>query len=99
MRYSPTRNRRSLLLALACSTSLCTPALAEEFESKIIDRLFHIVIVHEENGVPVQLEDRYVNADVVPAFLEQDFSRTTPTAMSMAGIITSSRGMTAGTMA
>ena len=39
-------------------------------------------IVHEENGVPVQLEDRYVNPAVVPDFLDQDFSQTTPTAVS-----------------
>lgn len=60
------------------------PALAEEFESRVIERLYHLVIVHEENGVPVQLEDRHVNADVVPAFLEQDFTRTTPTAWLVA---------------
>ena len=60
------------------------PALAEEFEARSLDRLFHIVIVHEENGVPVQLEDRYVNAEVVPDFLLQDFALTTPTAYLLA---------------
>jgi histidine utilization repressor len=50
------------------------PALAEEFEDRALKRLFHIVIVHEENGVPVQLEDRYVNPAVVPDFLDRDFS-------------------------
>jgi GntR family histidine utilization transcriptional repressor len=60
------------------------PALAEEFEARDLDRLFHIVIVHEENGVPVQLEDRYVNAAVVPDFLDRDFSRLTPTAHLLA---------------
>jgi GntR family histidine utilization transcriptional repressor len=57
-----------------------SPALAEDFEAKPLDRLFHIVIVHEENGVPVQLEDRYVNAAVAPDFGEQDFVHLTPTA-------------------
>jgi GntR family histidine utilization transcriptional repressor len=60
------------------------PALAEEFEARSLDRLFHIVIVHEENGVPVQLEDRHVNAEVVPDFLLQDFTLTTPTAYLLA---------------
>ena len=32
------------------------PALGEEFEDRALKRLFHIVMVHEENGVPVQLE-------------------------------------------
>ncbi len=60
------------------------PALAEEFEDRGLKRLFHIVIVHEENGVPVQLEDRYVNPAIAPDFLERDFSVTTPTAVLLA---------------
>ena len=60
------------------------PALAEEFEDRGLKRLFHIVIVHEENGVPVQLEDRYVNPAIAADFLEQDFSATTPTAVLIA---------------
>lgn len=60
------------------------PALAGEFEARTLDRLFHIIIVHEENSVPVQLEDRYVNAAVAPGFLGQDFTRITPTAYLLA---------------
>ena len=63
-----------------------SPALAEEFETRALDRLFHIVIVHEENGVPVQLEDRYVNAAAVPDFLMQDFTVMTPTAYLLAAM-------------
>ncbi len=36
--------------------------------------LAHVMIVHSENGVPVQLEDRYVNLEVAPDFLKQDFT-------------------------
>lgn len=36
--------------------------------------LFHVMIVHLENGLPVQLEDRYCNPAVAPHFLEQDFT-------------------------
>lgn len=60
------------------------PALAEEFEDRALKRLYHIVIVHEENGVPVQLEDRYVNPRVSPDFLTQDFTAATPTAILLA---------------
>ena len=60
------------------------PALNEEFEDRALKRLFHIVIVHEENGVPVQLEDRHVNPAVVPDFLAHDFTQTTPTAVLLA---------------
>jgi GntR family transcriptional regulator, histidine utilization repressor len=40
--------------------------------------LFRSVIVHRENGLPVQLEDRLVNPAIAPGYLEQDFSRSTP---------------------
>jgi GntR family histidine utilization transcriptional repressor len=41
-------------------------------------RVFHSVIVHYENDIPVQIEDRYVNALVAPDYLQQDFSIQTP---------------------
>ncbi len=40
--------------------------------------VFHAVCLHLENEVPVQLEDRYVNPNVVPNFLDQDFSTVPP---------------------
>ncbi len=41
--------------------------------------VFHSRIVHLENGVPLQLEDRHVNPAVAPDYLSQDFERITPT--------------------
>ena len=41
-------------------------------------RVFHSLIVHYENGVPVQIEDRYVNAQIAPDYLKQDFTQQTP---------------------
>ncbi len=41
--------------------------------------VFHTLIVHLENGVPLQCEDRYVNPACAPDYLAQDFTRTTPT--------------------
>jgi GntR family transcriptional regulator, histidine utilization repressor len=38
------------------------------------DPVFHTICLHLENNVPVQLEDRYVNAKAVPEFLAQGFS-------------------------
>lgn len=46
--------------------------------------LFHSVIVHYENDVPVQIEDRLVNAVLVPDYLIQDFTSITPNAYLMA---------------
>ena len=33
------------------------------------DSVFHAVCVHRENGVPIQIEDRYVNPKAAPDFL------------------------------
>ena len=56
-----------------------TPTLIEDFELKTATPLFHIVIVHEENAMPVQLEDRFVNPFCAPQFLKQNFAKQTPT--------------------
>ncbi|WP_321396304.1 histidine utilization repressor [Emcibacter sp.] len=40
--------------------------------------VFHSRIIHLEQGRPIQLEDRFVNPDVVPGYMAQDFSRMTP---------------------
>jgi len=41
--------------------------------------VFHSVLVHLENGVPIQYEDRYVNPTAAPRYLETDFTQTSPT--------------------
>ena len=42
--------------------------------------VYHLLLVHRENGAPIQLEDRYVVADFALGCLDQDFSRVTPSA-------------------
>ena len=42
--------------------------------------VFHLLLVHCENGTPIQIEDRHVVADFAPDCLEQDFRRITPSA-------------------
>jgi len=41
-------------------------------------RVFHSILIHRENGLPIQYADRYINPVVAPDFLDQDFSRMTP---------------------
>ena len=41
--------------------------------------LFHSVIVHRENGVAIQCEDRLVNPACAPDYMAQDFAQVTPT--------------------
>ena len=40
----------------------------------------HLLLVHAENGVPIQLEDRHVLASFAPGSLQQDFTAVTPSA-------------------
>jgi len=40
--------------------------------------LFHSLIVHYENDMPVQLEDRLVNPQLAPDYLAQDYHTLTP---------------------
>lgn len=54
-------------------------AQARDFELKPGASLFHSVIVHLENGVPIQCEDRWVNPACAPDYLSRDFSQSTPT--------------------
>ncbi|HVR49982.1 MAG TPA: histidine utilization repressor [Pseudorhodoferax sp.] len=54
------------------------PDIAVWMDMRVGDALFHCVCLHQENGVPVQLEDRYVNPRIVPDFLAQDFAALPP---------------------
>jgi len=42
--------------------------------------IFHLLLVHYENDVPVQVEDRHVLASFAPGCLDQDFEQVTPSA-------------------
>ncbi|GAC16868.1 UTRA domain-containing protein [Aliiglaciecola lipolytica] len=49
-------------------------AMSFSLPSKIV---YKIIVIHFENDIPIQLEERYINADKVPDFLHQDFSKIT----------------------
>lgn len=74
------RHSARVIESRACAL---TPEIADRFEREFdgaFEReIFHVMLVHYENSVPVQIEDRYVNPQVAPEFLGQDFTRTTPT--------------------
>lgn len=53
-------------------------ALAGRLGIAVGEPAFHSLIVHKENGRPIQLEDRFVNAVLAPEYLSQDFSVLTP---------------------
>jgi GntR family histidine utilization transcriptional repressor len=54
-------------------------ALAERLGLQPGETVFHTLIVHHEQGVPLQCEDRYVNPACAPRYLEADFGAITPT--------------------
>lgn len=55
-------------------------ALAAAFDLRRGAALFRSVVVHRENGAPIQVEDRWINPAVAPAYLAQDFTTQTPSA-------------------
>lgn len=56
-----------------------TKGLAQQLNLTEGAPVFHSVIVHHEDGVPLQLEDRFVNPACAPDYLAVDFKHTTPT--------------------
>ena len=56
-----------------------TQALAQALKLRVGARVFHSVLVHYEDGVPIQFEDRHVNPESTPHYLGVDFEKTTPT--------------------
>ena len=53
--------------------------LAVSLDLRVGAPVFHTVLVHMENGVSIQYEDRYVNPAAAPQYLETDFTQTSPT--------------------
>lgn len=53
-------------------------ALAAEMGVAAGSRLFHSLILHRENGQPIQLEDRWANPALAPDYLAQDYTSSTP---------------------
>jgi GntR family histidine utilization transcriptional repressor len=59
---------------------VATEQISEALHCGTGEPVFHVVVVHHENGVPIQLEDRFASAAFAPDFLQQDFSKITPSA-------------------
>jgi GntR family histidine utilization transcriptional repressor len=57
---------------------LATSELAMALDLEVASPVFRSIIVHSANGRSVQLADRYVNPRFAPDYLEQDFTRITP---------------------
>jgi GntR family transcriptional regulator, histidine utilization repressor len=54
-----------------------SPEVTERLEIPTNSTIFHSLIVHCENDIPVQLEERFINPVIAPQYLKQDFTTMT----------------------
>jgi GntR family histidine utilization transcriptional repressor len=53
-------------------------SMAETTGLRVGQKVFHSMILHHENDDPVQVEERWINADIFPDYGQTDFTRVTP---------------------
>ncbi len=63
---------------LTCEPVKANEKIASFMNVEIGHELIHSQIIHKEQGIPIQLEDRLVNEDIVPGYGAQDFRTHTP---------------------
>lgn len=52
--------------------------IAIALDVEVNSSVFRSVIVHFDNNKPVQVEERFINPEMAPEYLQQDFANTTP---------------------
>ncbi|MDH3635237.1 MAG: histidine utilization repressor [Gammaproteobacteria bacterium] len=57
-----------------------SPDVAAQMELPTGSQVYYLRAVHHQDGLPIQLESRYVNPAVMPGFIDQDFTVMTATA-------------------
>ena len=72
--------KRHRIRVLQQTTVLADAFIADALELAVGSPVYYLSAVHYQDELPIQLESRYVNPDAMPQFMQQDFSRTTPTA-------------------
>ncbi|HWW21351.1 MAG TPA: histidine utilization repressor [Steroidobacteraceae bacterium] len=55
-----------------------SPDMAVMFDLRPGAKVFHSLLVHFEDELPIQQEERFVRPSFAPSYLEQDFTRQTP---------------------
>lgn len=71
------RNHEYRAVVVLKETVVADVDLARNFNLPIRARLFHTIVVHHENDVPIQVEDRYVNPAVAPGYIDLDLTEHT----------------------
>ena len=72
------RGREYRVKVLALDSVSASRELAERCGVKPGAQLDYSLLTHFEDAAPLQVEERYVNPQVAPGYLRNDFSRTTP---------------------
>lgn len=63
---------------LLCEARLADAAQAQQMDVALGQILFYSQIVHYENHVPVQIEERFVNPEMAPDYLEEVLNKQSP---------------------
>lgn len=80
------RGRRYTCRIVTLQSLRVSPSLASRHQLPLGRPLHHSVIVHEEDGLALQVEERWVNPALVPDYLELDYTtRTTFSRLSEVG--------------
>jgi GntR family transcriptional regulator, histidine utilization repressor len=73
-----TRGHRHHLARHVLRAERAPQAVAAQLDLAARARVFHVIVVHHENDVPVQVEERWINPAVAPDFLSIDLANETP---------------------
>src|SRR5476651_1916726 len=63
---------------LLCEARLADAAQAQQMDVALGQILFYSQIVHYENHVPVQIEERFVNPEMAPDYLQEVLNKQSP---------------------
>ena len=72
--------RRHHARILSQQTIAASAEIAHQMELSDSNQVYFLRAVHFQDDLPIQLETRYVNPVAMPGFMDQDFTRITPTA-------------------
>jgi GntR family histidine utilization transcriptional repressor len=64
---------------LLLSSEAANPDISIRMQVPVGRSLFYLNAVHTQDNIPIQLESRYVNPDLMPDFMNQNFSLITST--------------------
>lgn len=74
------RGHRHSAVVLRCRREASDADVGRALQIEAGSPVFHLLVVHEENGKPIQLEERFVDVAFAPELLAQDFTAITPSA-------------------